>query len=92
MYMEQLEKQQDETRLISKHIVKSPKCNCIHFIHPAVSGIFVMQLPDDQFNPFMKWLYGQTTTTILGQPFAYATDYDRWYDAWSKGRTAIVID
>lgn len=90
--MEQLEKQQDEDRLISKRVVKSSKCNCIVLEDLNLVGIFVMQLPDDQRNPFMKWLYGQTCTTIFGQPFAYATDYDRWYNAWSKGRTAIVID
>lgn len=89
--MEFLEKEQDTLRE-ARSIVKSPKCNCIHFIYPSLSGVFIMQLPDDQRIPFTKWLYGQTTTTILGQRFAYATDYDRWYDAWSKGQTATVID
>jgi len=84
MYMEYLEKQQDQDRLVSQRIVKSAKCSCLQLTSPCVSGIFVMQLPDDQFGPFMKWLYAQPHITILGQPFAYATDYDRWYETWIK--------
>lgn len=92
MYTEQLEKQQDENRLVSKHVTKSPKCNCIVLEDLNLVGIFVMQLPNDQRNPFIKWLYGQNITEIHGRAFAHATDYDKWYDAWIKGQTATVID
>lgn len=89
--MEFLEKGQEALRE-AQNAFKSPKCNCIHFIHPSLSGVFIMQLPDDQRIPFTKWLCGQTTTSILGQRFAYATDYDRWYASWIQGETATVID
>ena len=92
MYMEQLERQQDEKRLISKYVGKSPKCNNLVFETLGLVGVFIYQLPDDQIKPFVDWLMYQTTTIIHGQPFAHATDYDSWYDAWIKGQTAIVID
>lgn len=65
---------------INKVTTKSTKCNCIH------------QLPDDQIRAFKTWLHGQTITAVCGQPFAYASDYEHWYDAWIKGETAEVID
>ncbi len=77
---------------INKVTTKSTKCNCIFVEDAKLCGVFIHQLPDDQISAFKTWLRGQTITTVCGQPFAYASDYEHWYDAWIKGEIAEVID
>lgn len=84
--IEFLEKGQEALRE-ARSIVKSPKCNNIIITenHRSIGGVFIHQLPEDQIDVFKHWLTGQTTMYFLNQPFAYATDYDRWYASWIKG-------
>ena len=89
--MEYLEKTQDNFGQI-RIITKSAKCTNIEFSPFGLIGVFIYQLPDDQIKPFVDWLMYQTTAIIHGQPFAYAVDYDRWYEMWSKEQMATVTD
>ena len=72
--------------------MKSPMCNILLFVDKNLAGIFIQQLPEDQRPLFFDWMKGQTMTSIEDQPFAYANDYKRWYNAWVKNEIAIVID
>ena len=87
--VEFLEKGQDALKE-ARIITKSAKCNNI--IMNGIAGIFIYQLPNDQIDAFTLWSWGQTITKFYDQPFAYASDYERWYDAWIKGEIAEVID
>lgn len=67
---------------------------------PGLHYVVLDELPEDQRQPFGFWLYGQTMPVILEEDIkyrkpvscAYYEDYSRWYEAWSKGKIAEILD
>jgi hypothetical protein len=59
--------------------------------------VVIPLLPIEQVEPFSKWLYGQTVPVIEAEgeyanQCAWLWDYKKWYEAWSMGRAAIILD
>ena len=62
--------------------------------------VVLEELPEDQQRPFSFWLEGQTMPAVVaedikyGKPVlcAYYEDYEKWYEAWRKGKIAEILD
>lgn len=59
--------------------------------------VVIPLLPTEQVEPFSKWLYGQTVPVIeeereYANKCAWLWDYKKWYEAWSMGQVAIILD
>jgi hypothetical protein len=59
--------------------------------------VVIPLLPTEQIEPFSKWLHGQTVPVIAEEgeyanQCAWLWDYKKWYEAWSRGRVAIILD
>lgn len=56
------------------------------------SNVYFDEIPKKQHKPLRKWLSGQTRPFVPGREACFRWDYERWLEAWARGKKAVIWD